>query len=189
MKRRYVVLDRDGTIIEECEYLSDPQQIKLLPGAAGALRKLKEMGLGLAIITNQSAIGRGFFNDARLGEIHHRLVELLETERVDLDALYYCPHKPEDACPCRKPEVGLIQKASVDLNFDLEQSIVIGDKVSDVEMGRRVRATTFLVRTGYGSLMASEGKNFADYIVEDLADAAGIIERLIKNEGEAINDH
>lgn len=189
MQRRFVVLDRDGTIIEECEYLSDPQQIKLIPGAAGALRKLSEMGLGLAVVTNQSAIGRGFFSENRLREIHDRLFQLLESERVNLDGLYYCPHKPEDQCPCRKPEVGLIKKASVELNFDLQRSIVVGDKDCDVEMGQRVGATTFLVRTGYGARMVAERKIIADYIVDDIAAAAEIIGRLVGRKGDAIHDH
>jgi D-glycero-D-manno-heptose 1,7-bisphosphate phosphatase len=183
MKRRFVVLDRDGTIIEECEYLSDPQRIKLVPGAAAALRKLRAMGLGLAVVTNQSAIGRGLFSEHRLREIHDRLFQLLESERVDLDGVYYCPHKPEDNCPCRKPEVGLIKKASEELNFDLARSMVIGDKDTDVEMGQRVGATTFLVRTGYGAQMVAEGKNLADYVVDDIAAAAEIIEHLVGSEG------
>ena len=105
-----MVLDRDGTNIDDREYLSDPQQIKLVPGAAGALRKLGEMGLGSTVVTNQSAIGREFFSENRLREIQYRLFQLLESGRVNLDGLYYCPHKPEDECPCRKPEVGLIKK-------------------------------------------------------------------------------
>jgi D-glycero-D-manno-heptose 1,7-bisphosphate phosphatase len=182
MKRRFIVLDRDGTIIEECFYLSDPDQVKLIPGAAGALRDLKRLGLGLVVITNQSAISRGFLDEDQLKRIHDRLVRALEAEEVRLDGLYFCPHKPEDECLCRKPKAGLLQKASEELRFDLEQSIVIGDKVSDIEMGRRVGAMTFLVRTGYGAQVAAEQRVAADHIVDDLPAAAEVIERLLRGE-------
>jgi histidinol-phosphate phosphatase family protein len=184
-KRNFVVLDRDGTIIEECSYLSNPEQIKLIPGAAEALRELSHMGFGLVVITNQSGVGRGFFDDARLRQIHERLRQLLEAERVQLDGLYFCPHKPQDGCSCRKPGVSLIERASRELVFDPETSIVIGDKSSDIEMGRRVGATTFLVRTGYGAQVAAEQLTAADYIVDDLPAAAEIIRRSFRKERDS----
>jgi len=178
IKRKFVVLDRDGTIIEECSYLSDPEQIKLIPGATQALRELREMGFGLVVITNQSGVGRGFFDEGRLREIHERMRQMLEAEGVWLDGLYFCPHKPDDGCSCRKPGVSLMEKASTELTFDPQASIVIGDKGSDIEMGRRVRATTFLVRTGYGAQVATNSSVGADYIVNDLRAAVRTIRRL-----------
>jgi histidinol-phosphate phosphatase family protein len=178
IKRKFVVLDRDGTIIEECSYLSDPEQIKLIPGATQALRELREMGFGLVIITNQSGVGRGFFDEARLREIHERMRQMLEAEGVWLDGLYFCPHKPDDGCSCRKPGVSLMEKASTELSFDPQGSIVIGDKSSDIEMGRRVRATTLLVRTGYGAQVATDASLEADYIVDDLRAAVQTIRHL-----------
>lgn len=175
-RRRFVVLDRDGTIIEEREYLSEPEQVRLLPGAAAALRDLRQMGFGLVVITNQSGIGRGYFDRERLRQIHQRLEELLEAEGVGLDGLYVCPHKSEDNCPCRKPKLGLLQKAAEDLGFRLENSIVIGDKTSDIQMGRAAGALTFLVRTGYGAQLENEAA--ADYVVNDLAAAADSLRRL-----------
>jgi D-glycero-D-manno-heptose 1,7-bisphosphate phosphatase len=91
-QRRFAVLDRDGTIIVERHYLSDASQVELIPGVAGGLRHLREMGLGLIVITNQSGIGRGFFDQARLDLIHQRLRELLQAEGVNLDDIYSCPH-------------------------------------------------------------------------------------------------
>ena len=120
-QRRFVVLDRDGTIIEERHYLSDPDQIKLIPGAAGALRALKKLGLGLVVVTNQSAVGRGFFSEARLTEIHRRLLQMLAAENVEVDGVYFCPHVPDDRCLCRKPQVGMVQKAAQELSFDLDR--------------------------------------------------------------------
>jgi D-glycero-D-manno-heptose 1,7-bisphosphate phosphatase len=126
--RRFVVLDRDGTIIAESHYLPDPRQVKLIPGVASGLRQLIEMGLGLVIITNQSAIRRGFFSKERLDLIHRRLQELLQAEGVHLNGIYFYPHTPEDNCRCRKPQPGLIKLAAQELNFGPQLSFMIGDK-------------------------------------------------------------
>ncbi len=179
MKRRFVVLDRDGTIIEEAVYLSDPEQVKLLPGAGRALRELKQMGLGLVVITNQSGVGRGFFDEKQLQRIHERLEQFLECEGVRLDGIYVCPHIPDDNCACRKPKLGLLQKAASDLDFVLKDSIVIGDKACDVDMGRLAGATTFLVRTGYGA-QAAEQNIAIDYVVDDLMAATQVIRGLVE---------
>jgi D-glycero-D-manno-heptose 1,7-bisphosphate phosphatase len=181
-ERRFVVLDRDGTIIEEREYLSDPEQVKLIGGAGAALRELQRMGLGLVVITNQSGIGRGFFAEAELKEIHQRLEQLLEKEGVRLDGLYICPHRPEDDCLCRKPKLGLMEQAARDLGFDLENSIVIGDKADDIEMGRTAGAVTFLVRTGYGAQVEAEQGVTTDYVVNDLQAAVQIIRQWMPQE-------
>lgn len=182
MKRRFVVLDRDGTMIEECEYLAWPDQVELIPGAAAALRKMAAMGLGLAVITNQSAVGRGFLSEDRLKKIHDRFFQMLAAEGIYLDGLYYCPHKPEDQCWCRKPGMGLMQKAAEELGFDFRTSFVIGDKLSDVEMGRQAGAVTFLVRTGYGAQVTPDQTLSIDYVVADLAEAAETIEALLARE-------
>jgi D-glycero-D-manno-heptose 1,7-bisphosphate phosphatase len=136
------------------------------------------MGFGLVVITNQSGVGRGFFDEDQLRRIHERLHQQLEAEGVLLDGLYFCPHRPDDDCSCRKPNLGLIQKASQELGFTLEKSIVIGDKISDIEMGRRVNATTILVRTGYGAEAAAAHAVAVDYIVNDLPEAVEVIRRL-----------
>lgn len=188
-KRRFVVLDRDGTIIEEKNYLSAPDQVQLLAGAARGLRHLQSLGLGLVIATNQSAVGRGYFDEARLAAIHARLREMLDAEAVAIDAIYFCPHVPDDRCLCRKPETGMIEQAARELSFDLAQTIVIGDKASDVEMGRRVGAETFLVRTGYGAEVAAQSRLVVDHVVEDLAEAAAVVGRSMGRGGERRNDH
>lgn len=185
MKRRqFVVLDRDGTIIVERDYLSNPLQIEFLPGAVRGLRLLLEMGLGLVVVTNQSAVGRGFFDEAQLDLVHRQLRELLKAEGVQLEGIYFCPHIPEDGCPCRKPNPGLIERAANGLDFDLQASFVIGDKPADIEMGRQVKATTFLVRTGYGAEFVGDLTVNPDYVADDLWVAAQMIQRIVGTSGE-----
>jgi D-glycero-D-manno-heptose 1,7-bisphosphate phosphatase len=187
-RRRFVLLDRDGTIIAERHYLSDPSQIEFIPGVIEGLRQLSQMGLGLVVITNQSGVGRGFFDETRLAFIHRRLCEVLETEQVRLDGIYYCPHVPEGECSCRKPRPGLVKQAARQLNFDLQDAFVIGDKSCDVELGQRVGATTFLVRTGYGTQVAAEALSNPDYIVDDMREAAHVIAQLLaSNHGRTTN--
>jgi D-glycero-D-manno-heptose 1,7-bisphosphate phosphatase len=185
-EQRFVVLDRDGTIIEEREYLSDPEQVRLIPGVGAALREFQQLGLGLVVITNQSGIGRGFFDHAQLERVHDRLSELLDAEGVHLDGLYICPHTPDDNCTCRKPGLGLMEKAAKELRFSLENSIVIGDKACDIDMGHAAGALTFLVRTGYGAQIGNAAA--ADFVVDDLAAATASIRRLMEIDRESIPD-
>jgi len=184
-QRRFVVLDRDGTIIIERHYLTDPSEVELLPGSAAGLRHMRELGLGLVVITNQSAVGRGFIDKMRLSQIHERLHDLLKNEGVHLDGIYSCPHLPEDNCSCRKPAVGLLSLAANELRFDPRSAFVIGDKACDIEMGKRVGATIFLVRTGYGEEHAAQKDLGQDYIVEGLQEAATVIGRILaENRGK-----
>ncbi|MEG3889949.1 HAD family hydrolase [Microcoleus sp. Z1_A1] len=186
MQRRFVLLDRDGTIIKECHYLSDPCRVELLPRAAEGLRLMQEMGLGLVAVTNQSGIGRGFFDEVRLGKIHQRLRELLAHAGVYLEDIYFCPHTPLDDCQCRKPRTGLVEQAAEKYGFNPQDTFVIGDKPCDIELGQRVGAITFLVRTGYGAEVAASQTLSPDYVVDDLLEAARIIERLIALETRKI---
>ena len=180
-RRQFVVLDRDGTIIVERHYLSDPNQIEFLPGAVRGLRQMLAMGLGLVVVTNQSAVGRGFLGGSHLELIHRRFSELLEGEGIRLNGIYVCPHTPADDCGCRKPKPALIERAARELDFDLRASFVIGDKPADIEMGKQVRATTFLVRTGYGAAFVGGPLVNPDYVADDLSGAAQIIAGLSAN--------
>ena len=179
MRRGVVVLDRDGTINVERHYLADPDQIVLIDGASEGLRHLRDLGLELIVVTNQSGVGRGYFTERTLAEIHARLIERLAAAGVELAGVYVCPHVPADACQCRKPATGLLERAAREHGFDPADAFVIGDKGSDVELGRRVGSTTLLVRTGYGATEAEAGVT-ADYIVDDLREAARVIEQLIE---------
>ncbi len=181
-QRRFVLLDRDGTLIVERNYLSDPDQVELIPGAAAGLRRLKARGLGLVVVTNQSGIGRGFFDEKRLAEIHQRLVAMLRAEQVELDGIYICPHHPDQACDCRKPRPALALRAGAELGFDPSLAFVVGDMASDVALGRALGATTLLVRTGHGAATLASGAARADHVVADLAAAAERIETLLRQE-------
>lgn len=179
MQRRFVVLDRDGTINVEREYLSHPDQLELLPGAVHGLRHLVKLGMGLIIITNQSGVGRGYFDLARLDLIHQRMCELLAAEDIKLDGIYFCPHHPSAGCSCRKPQPELLEKAANEHHFKSSEAFVIGDKVIDIELGQKVGATTLLVRTGYGAQVETQMGAIWDHAVDDLANAAVVIDHLL----------
>ncbi len=170
-----MLLDRDGTINVEKEYLSSVEGFELLPNTVAGLRAMRDLGLGLVVLTNQSGIGRGYFGAEAVDRIHRALAGLLASGGVSLDGIYICPHGPEEGCTCRKPEPGLAQQAARELGFRLADSFVIGDKAADIELGRRVGATTILVRTGYGREVEASGVAQPDYVADDLADAARII--------------
>ncbi|MGH7174516.1 MAG: D-glycero-alpha-D-manno-heptose-1,7-bisphosphate 7-phosphatase [Gemmataceae bacterium] len=179
-----MLLDRDGTLIDERHYLARVEDVALLPAAARGLRLLSHVGLGLAVLTNQSGLSRGYFDQTTLNTIHAHLTRLLANEGVSLAGIYVCPHVPGDGCDCRKPQPGLAHRAAAELKFDPATSFVIGDKPCDIELGRRLGATTFLVRTGYGAHSEQEGLR-ADYIVDDLLAAAHIILEEISGERPA----
>ena len=178
--RQYVLLDRDGTIIVERHYLSDPADVDLLPGAAKGLRKLQNLGLGLIVVTNQSAIGRGMIDEARLTQIHAKMKDLLMMEGVTLDGIYYCPHLPETGCDCRKPLTGMAKSAMADFGFDARNCFVIGDKICDIELGRNLGALTLLVRTGYGEKTQLDFSMVPDFVVADLDESANTIAHLLR---------
>lgn len=174
-KKRFILLDRDGTLIVHKPYLSHPDQIELIPEAVEALKEFEKMGLGVVIITNQSGIGRGYFDLETLGKIHQRLADLLAKEGIFLDDIYFCPHTSEDDCLCRKPKVELIERAAKKHQFDPKLCFVIGDNNSDVELGKNIGATTILVKNSYGADIAKEILVKPDFMSEDLLSAVEII--------------
>jgi D-glycero-D-manno-heptose 1,7-bisphosphate phosphatase len=169
--RPFILLDRDGTLNVERDYLSDPDQLELLPGVPAALRRLRDLGFGLVVVTNQSGIGRGYFTSGTVDLIHDRLRCLLAAEGASLDGIYVCPHGPDDGCDCRKPLPGMVRQAAADWGFDPKASIVIGDKDADIDLGRSVGARSILVRTGWGRDTERAGRCRPDAIVDDLPKA------------------
>lgn len=185
--RPFVVFDRDGTIIHEQGYLGRAGGVRLIPGAARALRELSRAGCGIVVATNQAGLARGYFTAEDLQAVHARLYELLANEGVRLDGIYVCPHHPDEGCPCRKPGLGLMEEAAREFEFDPRESFVVGDKAIDVEFGRRAGATTLLVRTGYGAAVEREGGAKPDYVVDDLVQAAEVIRNLIGQPAEKVH--
>ncbi|HEY1722196.1 MAG TPA: HAD family hydrolase [Magnetospirillaceae bacterium] len=170
--RRYVLLDRDGTINVEKNYLADPNLVELYPGTGAALRSLRDHGFGLAIVTNQSGIARGKISLAQLDQVHARLKELLAPDGVSFEGIYFCPHGPDDHCRCRKPLPGMVEQASRELGFDPTEAFMIGDKGIDIELGHNVGAATVLVRTGYGAETEREHRADPHFIADGLPEAA-----------------
>ena len=173
--RRLVALDRDGTVIEERPYLADPGRVRLLPNAAAGLRALRAGGLDLALVTNQSGVGRGFFSLDAVSRVNDRVMALLADEGVTIDEAFVCPHTPDERCACRKPGTLMFDLAARRLGAPPADSFVVGDKGSDVEMGRRAGARTLLVRTGWGRDTETTREARPDYVVDDLLDAARVI--------------
>lgn len=172
-----VILDRDGTILVERDYLSSPEEVELLPNAVRGLRRMVELGYRLVLVTNQSGIGRGLFGVSQLAAVNARMEELLRDEGIQIAGIWYCPHHPDDKCACRKPGAELVEQAANTLGFEPRRSIVIGDKASDIELGKRIGATTILVRTGYGARTEAGGTVKPDRVADDLLEAARMAAR------------
>lgn len=175
-KNTAVFMDRDGTINEEVGYLSRLEELKLIPRAAEAIRMINEEGMKTIVVTNQSGVARGFFDEDFVRTIHHVLNEMLRREGASIDEFYFCPHHPtagkepyRRACTCRKPEPGMLLQAAEELNIDLEHSYVVGDMLKDLDVAHRVGAKGILVKTGYGKNIVTTDK--PAYVAEDLLDA------------------
>lgn len=145
MSCRAVFLDRDGTLMQDVGYPRHPDQVVLLPGTAEALAACRKAGFRLAIISNQSGVGRGYFGTDAVDAVHTRLLALLAQQGVRIDDSQYCLHAPEDACACRKPSPLMIQRSAKTLDADLSRSFMVGDKPSDVEAGRRAGCHSVLL--------------------------------------------
>ena len=144
-----VFVDRDDTIAKDVPYCSRPEDLHLLPGVGHSIRRLNDAGFLVVLVTNQSGVGRGYFDVASLDAIHEKLKADLNVDGAHLDAIYYCPHRPEEGCSCRKPATGMLERAVRDLNIDLRSSFVIGDGDHDVTMGRVAGCRTFKVKGGF----------------------------------------
>ncbi|WP_319468099.1 D-glycero-beta-D-manno-heptose 1,7-bisphosphate 7-phosphatase [uncultured Pseudodesulfovibrio sp.] len=175
MAAKFVLLDRDGTIIFDKHYLHDPDGVELLPGAAEGLRRMADMGFRLAVLTNQSGVGRGYFTEADVHACNTRLSDLLVAEGVTIEGFFHCPHAPEENCRCRKPSPGLMEQAVEAFGFDPKCAYMIGDKDADMGVGRAVGATTILVRTGKGAESEVKCRECADHVADDLVGAAEFI--------------
>jgi D-glycero-alpha-D-manno-heptose 1-phosphate guanylyltransferase len=171
-RRGLLVVDRDGTLIEERHYLADPRAVALLPGVVDGLRAFAAAGYDVAVVTNQSGIGRGYFDDRALAAVHAELQTQLAEHGIALRGIWHCPHTPADACACRKPEPELLRQALDAAGCAPAQCLVVGDKRCDVELGQRLGVRTALVRTGHGLGTERDGQCAPDLVVDTLAQLA-----------------
>lgn len=173
MANRAVFLDRDGTMAPDVHYCRRPEDFELFPYTAKAVGLLNEHGFKVIVITNQSGIARGYFTEETLADIHQKMERELAKESAFVEAIYYCPHHPDDNCDCRKPKPELVLQAVKDFNIDLKHSFVVGDLQVDVELGRVVGCQTILV--------GKDKTINADATASDLLEAA---HKILKWEGK-----
>ena len=157
MKTGAVFLDRDGTINEEVGYINHPDQLVLFPFASESIRIINNLGLKVIIVTNQSGIARGYFDESQLKKIHRHMIDILTNDGARIDGIYYCPHHPLEGkgqylteCNCRKPKPGMITQAAKDHQIDLTKSYMVGDRFNDIRFAKRMNLKSAFVMTGYG---------------------------------------
>ena len=181
-----VVLDRDGTLIEEAGYLDRLERLVFFPYTVDAVRLLNQAGFVVVVATNQSGIARGLVEEAFVHEAHEHITARLAAGGARVDGYYYCPHHPDavreayrQRCDCRKPAPGLLHRAAADLQIDLPRSFVVGDRLQDLEAGVAVGARGVLVRTGYGRLTEKAPPPDAPHaaVVDNLIEAVSWILR------------
>jgi D-glycero-D-manno-heptose 1,7-bisphosphate phosphatase len=145
-----VFLDRDGTISEEMGYVNHLDRFQIFPFAAEAIRQLNQADIAVVVVTNQSGVARNIFPESLVHDVHKKMVAQLAAGGAWIDAIYFCPHKTDDDCECRKPNPGLLERAAREHSLDLASSWVVGDRYADLEMAHTAGARGILVMTGYG---------------------------------------
>ncbi len=187
-----VFLDRDGVVLREVGYLSDLKKVSFYKGNIEALKLLKHKGYKLIVVSNQSGVARGYFTESFVKKTHKLIQEKLKKYGLSIDAFYYCPHHIKDVkikkylkdCNCRKPKPGMVLKAKKRFNIDLKKSFIIGDKLTDIKLGKNTNMKTILLLTGYGRKEKRKIDETIrpDFICKNLFSAAKII---IKGEKDA----
>src|SRR6266550_6975208 len=176
-RRRAVFLDRDGTIVEDPGFLHEPDKVRLLPGAAEAIRRLNDAGYRVVVVTNQSGIARGLYTVADYEAVQRRLGDLLAAHGAHIDGAYFCPHHPQfpgpggASCDCRKPALKLFREAQAALAIDFARSWWVGDRLSDVQPAAALGGRGILVATGEGNLHQGQARASSVTVVADLAHA------------------
>jgi D-glycero-D-manno-heptose 1,7-bisphosphate phosphatase len=186
MRRRAIIMDRDGTVCEEVGYVNHVDRVRLLPRSAAAIKAANDAGYQTVVVTNQAGVARGYFAETLVDEVHDRVRELLAEQHARLDGIYYCPHHPDvgpppyrKACNCRKPLPGMLERARDEMGIDLRASYMIGDSAKDLGAGHRAGTTNVLVLTGYGkgelAYQSHAWKVQPDHVADDLQDAVSWI--------------
>jgi D-glycero-D-manno-heptose 1,7-bisphosphate phosphatase len=177
-----LLLDRDGVINEECEYLHDPKDLVVIASVAEAIAAINRRRIPVVVVTNQAGIGRGMYGVDDYHAVNRAIEAVLAKAGAHIDAWYFCPHLPDADCPCRKPRSGMLLAAAKDLDLHLGRSVLVGDKASDLEAARTAGCRTVLVRTGYGravevELGATHRLSLADVVSDSLLTALPFLER------------
>jgi histidinol-phosphate phosphatase family protein len=170
-----VFLDRDGTLIVEKHFLSDPAGVSLEEGVPEGLALLQSRGHPLIVLSNQSGIGRGLFDESAAQRVNLRVAELLKARNIEILGWYVCPHTPEEGCDCRKPLPGMALAASRDLKLDLPGSFMVGDRRGDLELADAIGATGILVASGYGRSAVEWARGAGRPVFDDFKAAAEYI--------------
>jgi len=174
-RHRAVFLDRDGTIVDDPGFLHEPDKVKLLPGAAEAIRRLNDAGYRVIVVSNQSGIARGLYSVRDYEMVQERLGALLTAHGAHIDGAYFCPHHPQlsGPCECRKPGLKLFHEAQAAFDIDFSKSWWVGDRLSDVQPARLLRREGggILVATGEGNLQQGQARAIGVMVVADVAEA------------------
>ncbi|MAJ27862.1 hypothetical protein CBD41_00485 [bacterium TMED181] len=179
-EQRAIFLDRDGVINEfVLEAIRDPEEFRYYEFTATALRRLGKLGCPVVVVTNQSAIGRGWTTESIVGQIHQRLMADLNTWGVEVLAIKHCPHHPDDGCRCRKPDSGMLEEASREFGIDLASSIMVGDSVVDMQVADKLKMKRIRVKTGRGESPLPADLEI-DAHVKDLSEAVDWIASWLK---------
>lgn len=191
MPDRAVFFDRDNTLIEDPGYISHPSQVKLLPGAAEALARIKKLGYKLVVVSNQSGVARGIVSEKVLQEIHHRLQQLLAVEGALLDKIFYCPYHPAGVVEkyrresdLRKPSPGMLLMAAEQMDLDLSRCWMVGDTYDDITAGHRADCRTILINPPPKYKLPAAGQPKPDYQAVNIKEAANIIRRYTQAESQ-----
>jgi D-glycero-D-manno-heptose 1,7-bisphosphate phosphatase len=177
MGKKFILLDRDGTLIVEKHYLHDPSEVELIPGAAKSLSEARSKGWGIVCVSNQAGVGRGFFDEDAVQSVNEQIERLLNARGASIDHYYFCPDHPDLPSTHRKPAVGMAVDAAKDFGIALASSIVVGDKPCDIQLGQAIGAKTVLVRTGYGAEHEVAQDCEPDFVIDSVADLSAILEK------------
>lgn len=182
--QKAVFLDRDGALVYDLGYLSDPEKLRILPKVVEGLEKIKSLGFLTIIISNQSGVARGYFKLKEMRLFDAKLKKILNKKQRLLDDSFYCPHHPDfdKKCSCRKPKIGLLKKAQKKYNLDISNSFFVGDKMKDILCGKNIGCKTILMPKNLEKLAVIEKEVKPDYIAIDLLDAASWIEKDISKQ-------
>jgi len=186
-----VFIDRDGTISEEVGYVNHISRYQVYPWTAEAIRNFNEAGLKAIVVTNQAGVARGYFTEELVKQVHEKLATEMTRAGARFDAIYYCPHHPSvgeppyrQTCNCRKPKIGMLERAAAEFGIDVAQSYVIGDRYGDIELAQNAGARSIFVLSGYGlgeyEYQRQNWKWQPDWVAKDLLEASQVVLQAIK---------